>query len=672
MIQVSSEYKNIMNRYTRNRAYISVGIGIINQNAQENAFAVSDLAYWSKGSIFDSNKIKNEYATLEENFMRVDGSMLFLPEYNDVMQLKNNGVTTKDILGFVKIDFKKVYSIKGITLEFGSSYPTEFEIITEEKTLTYQNDSESFVTLDVLGDTSYIVIKPISMVGGNQRLRIKSVIMGVGLQYSDKQIKVFEYDDEASPISEELPSEETKFTFFDEKNLFNVEDDNSFISFLETMQEIKVSFGLELDNGDVEWHQIATSYLKNWKSHDGIVEINATDRLSQMEDEYTAGNKIYSRTAYEEAESILSDAGLQPDQYVIDDYLNDVALSNPMPVGTHRECLQLLANACRCVLRQDTEGRITIRANFSRVLEPEDLKIISQGHTKWSKPENILKGTEVVYAELMHDFFTVDGKMYFLPEGGNYLDTSYVSDMVSDENGYFEANPGIILELPAAYTYYGINVSFKGNPPTEMYIHTSYNGEFVESIKVENIENDNYIAHEFSNFDRIVFEITKSKPFNRVLIDRISFGESTNYVLTKTSMLEKPVGYKETKVKNVNVKVFTFTENENGEPEEVEDSIYVRKSVNAVGKNKYLRNPLVSTTEHAALLAEWLSVYYSGDISYDIKYRGEPRIKASDLLFMENDTNENAQFEILRNNIGYDGVFSGNLELRKAVNLNGG
>lgn len=672
MIQVSSEYKNIMSRYTRNRAYISVGIGIINQNAQENASASANSAYWSYGSIFDANKEKVEYATLEEDYMRVDGSMVFVPENDEMMQLKSNGITTDEVLGSVRIEFNNVYAIKGITLEFGSAYPTEFEIVTAEKTLTYQNDSQSFVTMDVLGDTSYIIINPISMIGGQQRFRIKSVLMGVGLQYSEKQIKAFDYDDEASSISDELPSEDTKFSFFDEKKLFDVEDDNSFITFLETMQEVKVSFGLEMDDGSVEWHQVATNYLKSWKSQDGIVEITATDRLSQMDDEYSLGNRIYERTAYQEAESIFADAGLQPDQYSIDDYLNDVTLINPMPIGTHRECLQLLANASRCVLRQDPDGRIVIRANFARVLEPDDLKVSTNGHTTWSKPDNILIGTEVVYAELAQDFMAADGSMYFLPEDESYLETSYVSKQIADENGNFTANPAVTLVLPAAYTYYGVNVLFDGNTPAEMIVHTYNDNVLIESVRFDSLTKNSYLSHEFVNFDKMVFEVTKGVPYNRVLINRISFGELTDYVLTKTNMMNKPAGYRDAKIKSVNVKIFTYVENEDGEPEEVEDSVFSRKSINAVGTNKYLRNPLVGTEEHAALLAEWLGVHYSGDTSYDVKYRGEPRIKASDVIFMETEAKGNVQLEILRNNIGYNGVFSGNLELRKAVNLNGG
>ena len=431
MISVSNKYKEVMSRPIRNRAYLSVGIGVINQNAQEDGVASGAFEYWSHGNVFNSNQSKVEYATLEENYMKADGEMLFVPENDDFLQLQNSGIVTSDFLGAVRIDFSEVFAIKGLTLVFGSAYPTEFVVETAQKTLTYTNNAESFATNDVLGDTDYILIKPLSMVGGQQRFRLKSVLMGVGLQYSNAQTKSFNHSDFVSTISEELPSESTTFSFYDENGLFDVDDDSSFIDYLETMQTIKVSFGIELDDGTVEWHQVATNYLKNWKSQKGVVTLTATDRLSQMEDEYNLGNKIYTRTAYEEAESIFADAGLQPDEYFIDDYLQDVVLNNPMPIGSHKECLQLLANACRCILKQNENGRIMIQANFANVLDPDDLVVETNGHTTWSAPSNILIGTEVVYAELAKDFLKADGAMYFLPEPRNLLDITVQSQTIN-------------------------------------------------------------------------------------------------------------------------------------------------------------------------------------------------------------------------------------------------
>lgn len=814
MISASSEYKEIMNRPIRNRAFISVGIGIINQNAQASGKASGDFTYWSYGDVFNTNTSRIEYATLEDNFMKADGSQYFMPENDDLMQAQQNGITTENVNQPIRIDFPEVYAIKGITIEFASAYPTSFKIKTAEKTLTYSNDSEKFVTADVLGDTDYIIITPLAMVGGNQRFRIKSVLMGVGLQYGNQQTKDFNIDEYVSPISEDLPSENMVFSFYDEDNNFDVDDANSFMDFLETMQKITVSFGLELDNGEVEWHQILTQYLKEWKSQEGIVSFTATDRLSQMEDEYSLANRIYERTAYKEAESIFSDAGLEPDEYYIDDYLNDIILNNPMPEGTHKECLQILANACRCAIRQDANGKIAIQANFAIVLDPEDLSVETNGIADWSKSKNLLIGTSTTYADMTRDFMRTDGQMYFLPEDRSYLDTSYVSKQISDENGAynknlipypysdanktqngitwtvnsdgsvtakgsntvdgqnifnlrtrlesgndklvlpagiytisgcpsggkgsnwyiqvgktgsdgnwqaigydygngvtitliektqlqiqlivrtandvditfkpqlevgeiatsyqpFQGNPTIAITMPAAHTYYGVNIDFAGNSPKEMIIHTQKNGVAQESVYFSDLKNKSTLHHEFLSFDKMIFEFTKGYPNNRILINKISFGSLSDYVLTKTNMLENPIGYKEKRVKAVRVKMFTYQNNQDGAPTEVEDEIYETKIIGDVGEVKTLQNPLVSTKEHAEMLAEWIGNYYANNISYDVKFRGEPRLNAADIIHMESKKRSNLQVEVTRNKLSFNGTFRGELELRKALKMTG-
>ena len=139
--------------------------------------------------------------------------MYFMPENSETMQILPNGLVTKDILQPIRIDFPQTYAIKGITLEFGNAYPTEFTIETSEKTLNYTNDSTKFVTDDVLGDTDYILITPISMVGGRQRFRLYNILMGVGLAYTNKDTKDMSLSEFVSSISDELPNENMSYVF---------------------------------------------------------------------------------------------------------------------------------------------------------------------------------------------------------------------------------------------------------------------------------------------------------------------------------------------------------------------------------------------------------------------------------------------------------------------------
>ena len=672
MISVSNAYKHAMSKTLRDRAYISVGIGVVNQSAQENGTIVADKAYWSNGNVFDTSAKNIEYATLEENYFRVDGSMYFMPENNERIQLLTNGVVTDEICGIVRINFNDTYSIKGVTLDFGSAYPASFAIKTAAKTLEYVNDSDYFYTTDVLGDTNYIEIVPTAMVGGQQRFRLRSILMGVGLVYANNHTKNMSLEEYVSSISEDLPSETLKYSFFDELKQFDVDNENSFINFLETMQKITLSFGITLETGDIEWHQIATTYLKDWKSQNGIVSLTATDRLAQMEDEYTLANRIYDRTAYAEAQAIFNDAGLQPDEYFIDEYLNDVYLHNPMPKGTHKECLQILANACRCIVRQDENGIIRIVANFANVLEPEDLDIATNGVTAWSKPTNILIGSSVVYADMTTDFTNAQGTMYFLPENGNYLETSYVSEQIAKTDGTFDENPRLSIKMPASYTYFNVTVDFNGNHPEEMTIYTYHNGSLVDNVNFTGLKQSNLLIYEFKDFDEMVFEFTKGHPNNRVLVNSVAFADLSDYVLTKKDMLSYPVGYKERRVKAVRCKIFTYKLNDKNEPEEVKDEVFAAKVINANGDIKTIQNPLVSTESHAALLAEWIGNYYSNNISYDVDYRGEPRNNAADIIHMESEAMNNLQVEITKHTLSYNGAFRGKMELRRALKMAGG
>lgn len=665
MIKVSKDYKEIMSRPVRNRSFLSVGIGIINQNAQQDGKANGDFAYWSKGNIFDPNQTRVQYATLEEDYMPTDGSMVFLPETNEDMQILANGIVTDGIFTPIRFDFGGLYDIKGLTLDFGPAYPTEFTVQTENNLLTYVNDKESFQTTDVLGETRHIVITPTSMVGGNQRFRIKSILMGVGLVYTNNDLKSFTIKEYNSGISEELPSEDLSLSFFDKENYFDVDNDNSFMEYLETMQKATVSFGIEKDNGEVEWNQIATTFLKSWNSQKGAVSFVATDRLAQMEDEYSLGNRIYERTAGDEARKIFADAGLAEDEYIIDSYLDGIVLRNPMPVGTHKECLQLLANACRCVLRHDEYGRVVIKPNFESVISVKDMEVSTNGETEWSNSRNILFGATVEYADMTKDFFRTDGTMYFLAENESYLNVGYVSDAISDGNGLFEINPTVSISLPASFSYAEIDMEFGGNPPEEMIIYLYKNGTVKESIRYENLKSENALIYDFADFDKITFEFLKTKPQNRVLLNKVGFGDLSDYVLTRMHMLSEPIGYKEKRVKDVRVKIFTFTE-EDGNPVEVEDDVFWTKRINEVGDNRTVQNPLIGNAEQAELLAEWIGNYFANNVSYDVEYMGEPRVNASDIIYMETKEKGNIPVDVESHELTFNGRIKGRFQLRKA------
>lgn len=671
MIKASNAYKSAMQKKIRDRAYISITLGVVNGDAQNTAYFDGDYAYWGNKILpFRNDAEYTEYATLEQNYMRVDGQMYFLPrETSGLYQLRNAPLTTQNVMETVKVAFPQEYSIKGITIDFGKYYPTSFKIVTDEKELTYTNDKHDFSTTDVIGNTTNIQIIPISMVGGNKRLRVEKIVMGAGLTYRNNDVSTSSFEEFVNGISAEIPYRKLSVTILDKNNVYNVDDDNSFINFLETGQKMELSYGMVLSDETVEWHKKATMLLTDWNSKKNQISFTANDVLSTLEDNYKIGNKIYDRTAYAEAISILTDAGFEPDEYFVDDCLRDVSLHNPMPEASHKECLQLLCNASRCILFVDSDGKVNIKANFANVIDPADMQVTSNGTAWWGNATNVLYGNNNVYAELTRSFMRVDGSQFFLPRntGTAIEQTGYVTSNVSDENGMFSENPVLTLKLPAAYTYYGLYISFQGNPPKEMKVST-YNGDtLLKTFKYSDLKEKSLLNDEFENFDSIRFEITKAYPKNRVLIDKISFGDLSDYELKKDSMTENPYGYAERKTKDVFVKIYTFQNGEDNTPQVVEDNVYLKKSINNSGEIRYCENQLISTEDHARTVAEWLGNYYANNISYDVQYRGDPVLEAADIIFMESDIVNSLQVEVEKHKLNFNGAFNGTLQLRRAM-----
>lgn len=682
MKRVSNAYKTAIAKPLRDHFYMVVSIGVISNEAQSSAKIISDMHYLSNNiSLFKGKEVTNRYATLEENTFTVDGSLIFPPENDEYLQLASVvSALSKDILGSVTVQFDNAYDIKGLTINFGRDYPTELNIvINNEDTYTYTNEDKTFYTFDNYDSVQTITIEPVSFINGdNKRLRIESMQMGVGLVFQNEDIINATNTDANSFVSETLPHIDYSVTCYDKNKWFNVDDRNSFINYLQTGQALNVSIGLELEDSSIEWLKMPKTYLTKWKSDGQNVTLTSKDRISvNLGDEYSDSNYIHERTLYDEADRVCVSAGLEPDDYIIDEILKNTVITAPMPIVSHAQALQLIANAGRCALKQDSEGRIVFIPNFENIVEPTDLVVETDTQAAWSKPSNIRMGSNIVYADMTRNFFSVDGSMYFLPENGeSYLETGYVSRDIADDAGDFTTNPSLSITLPATYTYYCLYINFKGNVPSQMVVRTYKTNELIDTITINELSETTVIPHEFYSFDRMEFEIIKGTPNDRVLISEIYFGNLTDYRLTKEVMKNNPLGTVETKVKDVRVKIFTYVNEErtlDGEttivPKEIDDNVYAVQHLNNAGEDVTFKNPLITTETHAQLIAEWLGNYYANNITYTVDYRGDPRLESADYIFMDSDVINNLQVEIDSHTLKFDGGLSGSLKLRRAIDM---
>ncbi len=164
MQKVSKAYKESMKSSLRERAYIMVSFGLINQEAQSKAkIEDGDFSFYSNAdNIFGETTNNAVYATLEENFTKVDGSMLFLPRSGSYI---NTGLISEKLLTQAVFELTinlniEATDFKGITIDFGENYPVDFDIISDsgQKIEFRDNDKSVFSTEEVLENTTQIRI----------------------------------------------------------------------------------------------------------------------------------------------------------------------------------------------------------------------------------------------------------------------------------------------------------------------------------------------------------------------------------------------------------------------------------------------------------------------------------------------------------------------------------
>lgn len=473
MIQASNAYKEMMKKPIRNRGYVSVALGVINQNAQGDVWYLGNSRsyggiYYSKGDIFKDLQSDATYGSLEQNFTKANGKFSFPPRENTTQDFFETGYISGNFDGYVEWEFNTEHDIKGLTIEFQpTSYPTAFTITTDGTdgdTYHFTNNSATFETNTTFGQVSRFILQVDEdednpsmdahmMSGGAQLLHIRRILCGIGVTFQGDVVESVDLESFISSISGEISYKELDMTALDMKETFDVDSNDSLINYLEPLQPIAISFGVDLDDGTKEWIKVADLKLKEWNSKRGHVSFTATDVLTQDEKNYSH-MVLQSRTAKSEFEAIFADMGLIASDYHIDDYLASVYITNPIEENLHRDCLQLLANATRSVVYEDENGVIQVRKAFDTVTPPSDTETIL---------ENIkIQGGNYVSEWVADEYGT------FADESKNLYDSSDANNVVlinsiTPQDGNVYVQDGLIQYDGVAYeerVYSTIDVEF--------------------------------------------------------------------------------------------------------------------------------------------------------------------------------------------------------------------
>lgn len=737
MQKVSKAYKESMKSSLRERAYIMISFGLMNQEAQAKATVDNgSYAYYSnKDNIFGEHIDDTVYATLEEEFTKVDGSMFFLPRATEGGRYYDTGIISDKLVSEARCEV--VISLntiatdfKGLTINFGENYPVDFDIVgSTGQIIEFRGNTKSkWSTEEVLENTTYIKLVFYKMKNPQSRLRIYSIMFGYGLVYYNDSVMSSALDSYVSPIGADVPQFDFSVTLKNYDHYFNVDNPNSAINYLETGQEMDIMYGYQTPGSDtIEWIQGNHLWCSEWESDDNTATIRCQDIFRNMDGEYVKG--LYSaagKSYYALAEEILKDAGIS--EYYIDPRLKKLYSNNPIPRVKYKEALQIIANACRCVLTQSRDGKVQIKSNFM-----PSASIATNGEETYSNAANVLTDTpKVEYATLAGNYTPTDGTMFFLPRNGKAaLTTGYVSKEISGANGTFTKNPVVTITMEAIRAYYGLKLVFGTALPAAFTIRTYKGGEPVNEYPVEKdeINTTSIILRDFDDFDVMKIEFTKTaEPYNRIVLNYFSLSDVVDFTMNRRDMTSSPKAIKQELIKEVIVPCYTYQENnreENlvyedidvvaGEVEtyyiqdpsygykvkldEVEGKAtvvawsnyfvtikfnvtgsfklevqgyrykivekYATVSLNARGKTVKWKNPLISNTTMANELAAWLADYYTAGIEYEYDTRGNPELDATDIVYQENEFHDGMRVNIYRHTVNFKQAFSGRVTARR-------
>ena len=567
MQKVSKAYKKSMKAPLRERGYIMLSFGVVNQEAQAKAeVSDGDFTYYSnEDNLFKEHDDSLVYATLEENFTRVDGSMYFLPRESPSALYLDTGLVGRDLVSEaqyeVTIDLNiKATDFRGITINFGENYPTDFDFVTDKgQVVEFRgNDQAVFSTEEVLESVTTLTLVIYQMKNPQSRLRIYSFRFGYGLIYENDSVLSSSLESYVSPIGSDIPQIDFTVTLKNYDKYFNVDNPKSAINFLETGQEMEIFYGYQLpDGGGIEWVRGNHLLCSEWESDDYTATIRCQDVFRTMDSEYYKGMYVGTgKSYYDLALEVLQDAG-QTDYY-IDPRLKNLFSKNPLPRVQHKEALQIIANACRCTLSQTRYGTIQIKSNFI----PE-AAASSNGETDYSNVKNILNtDTKSEYATLATNYTTADGKMYFLPRtaSARTLNTGFVSNEQSDGEGKFTTNPIVTIVQEAACMYHGVKFTFGNALPSGIVIRTYNNGDLVTEYEVEEeMERVLVILYDFDDFDTMQIEFTgTAEPYNRIVLNNFAFGDVTDFTMERMDMTSSPKAIKQELVKEVIVPCYSY------------------------------------------------------------------------------------------------------------------
>lgn len=380
MYPVTAKWKEETEQTLRNPSYVRIVFGVTDPDAPGLSTPTDNghLPYSDVDSVDVGTTAPSTYQTLERNRFILDGKNPLPPESNPIYQ-GYAGLTISGDAGaytanpLVKISFGDYVQFPGLTFQFDDSmgdYPNSFRILAKKDSVsvfdkTYSPDTTYWEMADQIPLCNELSFYWLNSNIPHRRARLLSLTYGLVSRLGSDDIASCSSTKEIDLLSSKIPKQEFEFTLIDTQRRYDPENPSGLWEYLESRQPVNYQYGYELSDGSIEWIPWGLSYSTGDfdVSKSGIVaEVSVkcaglADHLTMTYDEgvYSAAG----RSLFDLATDVMKFAGFE-NTIELDNALKTIYTHNPLPSSKVNECLQLIANAGRCIMNHSRGGYIQI------------------------------------------------------------------------------------------------------------------------------------------------------------------------------------------------------------------------------------------------------------------------------------------------------------------------
>lgn len=380
MYPVTAKWKEETEQTLRNPSYVRIVFGVTDPDAPGLSTQTDNghLPYSDVDSVDVGTTAPSTYQTLERNRFILDGKNPLPPESNPIYQ-GYAGLTISGDAGaytvqpLVKISFGDYVQFPGLTFQFDDSmgdYPNSFRILAKKDSVsvfdkTYSPDTTYWEMADQIPLCNELSFYWLNSNIPHRRARLLSLTYGLVSRLGSDDIASCSSTKEIDLLSSKIPKQEFEFTLIDTQRRYDPENPSGLWEYLESRQPVNYQYGYELSDGSIEWIPWGLSYSTGDfdVSKSGIVAevsikcVGLADHLTMTYDEgvYSAAG----RSLFDLATDVMKFAGFE-NTIELDNALKTIYTHNPLPSSKVNECLQLIANAGRCIMNHSRGGYIQI------------------------------------------------------------------------------------------------------------------------------------------------------------------------------------------------------------------------------------------------------------------------------------------------------------------------